>query len=246
MTEGRADVSGYPVIDVSADAARVEHPHGATLLVGADGFMIHAWIGNGRMPDWHRNIDVDELWIHAEGPPITIMSRQFGDSTAVLEHGQLILLPQGIIHSADAPPEPRLTIVIVETTLHGYTRPSVAAALATEALEAKPSVVDLNEEATRFTPPWRYPQVEVVSADGFTVELHVRSEGSILRRGCDQARDHVWYVLQGEVLFEGDEEGQGVILGGQQMVNMTAGTAYRPVSVSQCSVALLFRRKVHK
>jgi mannose-6-phosphate isomerase-like protein (cupin superfamily) len=229
------------VVDVVREANKIPFPHGSVLLVDADGFMIHAWLGNEKLANWHRNVDVDELWIHYQGPPITVDTQQKGPATVVLHEGQMALLPRGAVHTSDAPAEPRATVVIVEKSIPDYPRWPVVDAERLSASQLEFNVIDLNEEVKNFTPPWRYPQVDLLRADGFTVQLHVRSEGSLIRRYVPTS-DAVWFVLKGQVQLETEGEGKGPVLGEGDMAKVPAGVLYRPVALSVWTAALLIVR----
>jgi mannose-6-phosphate isomerase-like protein (cupin superfamily) len=229
------------VVDVLREAEKIPFPHGSVLLVEADGFMIHAWLGNEKMANWHRNVDVDELWIHYKGPPITVDTQQLGPATVVLHEGQLALLPRWAVHTSDAPAEPRATVVIVERSIPDYPRWPVADAERLSAAPLEVKLIDLNEEIRNFTPPWRYPQTELVRADGFTIQLHVRSEGSLVRRYTPPS-DEVWFVLKGQVQLETEGEGKGPTVGEGEMAKVPAGILYRPVALTAWTAALLIRR----
>jgi hypothetical protein len=233
------------IVNVIEEGLLIDAPHGARTICTADAFVMSAWRGNTEMKNWHRNLDTDELYLHRQGPPITIRGRQFEPETVVLEQNQCALLDRGFIHSVSGPDAPQSVIVIVERLLPKvYERPPIEFAQELERKATFPPVIDLTEESARFTPPYRYPQNVLFECEAYTVELHVRSEGSILRPQTDHERDHVWYVLKGEVRLDTGAEGEGPVLHEEQLTKVSAGTHYRAVSLTEITVSLLFRRRL--
>jgi quercetin dioxygenase-like cupin family protein len=228
------------VLSIFAEAEKIPFPHAARRVVEADAFMIHVWIGNEKLPNVHRNIDVDELWIHMQGPPITVTSTEAGPEKIVLNAGEMVLLPRGAVHTSDAAAEPRAVVAIVEKTIHEYPRWPVADADRLDSAVPM-KMVDLRQEIASFTPPWRYQQVELLQADGFVVGLHVRSEGSLVPRASDSEHDHAWLVLKGEIQLETEGEGKGPVLREGDVSLVKRATLYRPVARSKWTAALIIR-----
>jgi mannose-6-phosphate isomerase-like protein (cupin superfamily) len=233
------------IVNVIEQGLLIDAPHGARTICTADGFVVCVWCGNTEMKNWHRNMDSDELYLHRQGPPITVRGRQFEPETLVLRENQCALLDRGFIHSVSGPDSPQSIIVIIERLLpKEYERPPVEYAHEVERTARFPSIIDLTEESSRFTPPWRYPQVTLFETESYTVDLYVRSEGSIVRPITDDERDHVWYVLKGDIRLDVGAEGEGPVLSDEQMAKVPAGTHYRSVGLSEYTVSLLIRRRL--
>ena len=239
---GSIQPSTVDMVHVVTEASQIPFPHASRRLVQADAFMILAWIGNTKLPNWHRNVDVDELWIHYQGPVVTVTTDQ-SPTPIPLREGEMLLIPRGVLHTSDAAAEPLAIIAIAERRIVDYDRravdPKGARLDAAEPLAA----VSWNDEIGRYTPPWRYPQVRLLSADAFDVEVMARAEGSLRPRGSNPRFDEVWLVMKGRVQIECETEGDGPIVEAGWMARIPAGLLHRPVALEPWTAALVLRGK---
>lgn len=203
--------------------------------------MILAWLGNNKLPNWHRNVDCDELWIHYSGPTVTVETGRSGNAVELSE-GQMLLVPRGVLHTSDAPSDPPAVIAIAERRIREYERRDVDVIDESVSATHEVAAVSWRDETRRYTPPWRYPQVELISADAFVVQVMTRAEGSLQPRGT-HGFDEVWLVMKGKVQMEGAVEGEGPVVDEGWMARIPAGLLYRPVALSPWTAALVLHRK---